>query len=207
MASLTTSGLAIVQHVPELQVDYRNLLKTIYSEPTEAKNKLGCKIWTLFKNCNCATGQELSAYLTEQIKDKLGLFCSKFYALEIIASTVLDSTNHSKFGIGGKELNLMVSLTTSVGMKRVKRTENFGCTLRIINQVQTKAVSVSAPNVTLILCPYVCWSSLGFFLVQLILVRYLEPLFSFCRLIASMLDSYYFRLLECKIEMVVPSFH
>ncbi|XP_065623729.1 uncharacterized protein LOC112017216 isoform X3 [Quercus suber] len=110
MASLTTSGLAIVQHVPELQVDYRNLLKTIYSEPTEAKNKLGCKIWTLFKNCNCATGQELS----EQIKDKLGLFCSKFYALEIIASTVLDSTNHSKFGIGGKELNLMVSLTTSV---------------------------------------------------------------------------------------------
>ncbi|XP_065623718.1 uncharacterized protein LOC112017216 isoform X2 [Quercus suber] len=113
MASLTTSGLAIVQHVPELQVDYRNLLKTIYSEPTEAKNKLGCKIWTLFKNCNCATGQELS----EQIKDKLGLFCSKFYALEIIASTVLDSTNHSKFGIGGKELNLMVSLTTSEQIK------------------------------------------------------------------------------------------
>ncbi|KAK4551363.1 hypothetical protein RGQ29_032386 [Quercus rubra] len=42
-------GLAIVQHVPELQVDYWNLLKTIYSEPTEAKNKLGCKIRTLFK--------------------------------------------------------------------------------------------------------------------------------------------------------------
>ena len=30
------------------------------AEPTEAKNKLGYKIRTLFKNCNCATGQELS---------------------------------------------------------------------------------------------------------------------------------------------------
>ena len=30
------------------------------AEPTEAKNKLGYKIRTLFKNCNCAAGQELS---------------------------------------------------------------------------------------------------------------------------------------------------
>ncbi|KAK4592363.1 hypothetical protein RGQ29_016773 [Quercus rubra] len=30
------------------------------AEPTEAKNKLGYKIRTLFKNCNCVTGQELS---------------------------------------------------------------------------------------------------------------------------------------------------
>ena len=33
---------------------------TSYAEPTEAKNKLGYKIRTLFKNCNCATGQELN---------------------------------------------------------------------------------------------------------------------------------------------------
>ncbi|KAL0007238.1 hypothetical protein SO802_008740 [Lithocarpus litseifolius] len=30
------------------------------AKPIEAKNKLGYKIRTLFKNCNCATGQELS---------------------------------------------------------------------------------------------------------------------------------------------------
>nr|POE84453.1 hypothetical protein CFP56_40773 [Quercus suber] len=29
------------------------------SEPTETKNKLGLKIRNLFKNCNCATAQEL----------------------------------------------------------------------------------------------------------------------------------------------------
>ncbi|XP_050282823.1 uncharacterized protein LOC126723451 isoform X3 [Quercus robur] len=29
------------------------------AKPTEAKNKLGYKIRTLFKNCNCATSQEL----------------------------------------------------------------------------------------------------------------------------------------------------
>ena len=94
--------------------------------------------------------------------------------------------------------------------------------LSIVHSIYLLPVSVSAPNVTLILCPYICWSSLRFFLVQLILVslshlllqdffvglfffffllktvalyfvgKYLEPLFSFCRLIASMLDSYYF---------------
>nr|POE81843.1 hypothetical protein CFP56_08170 [Quercus suber] len=112
-----------------------------------------------------------------------------------------------------------IILVIPVGMKvtaTISSNYNLGIFLtqilllgEVINQgriVQIKAVS--APNVTLILCPYVCWSSLRFFLVQLILVRYLEPLFSFCKLIASMLDSYYFGLLlECKIEMAVPYFH
>ena len=32
---------------------------TAYAEPTETENKLGLKIRNLFKNCNCATAQEL----------------------------------------------------------------------------------------------------------------------------------------------------
>nr|POE50169.1 hypothetical protein CFP56_69944 [Quercus suber] len=174
---------------------------------------------------------------------------------------VLCEHEAANMSIGGKELNLMVSLTTS---EQIKATTNLAqnldpvknfLALKLSNKSWTQCLyliskyikihhnfhyccysswdeghynnffevsvkceddpifvyfqikAVSAPNVTLILCPYVCWSSLRFFLVQLILVRYLEPLFPFCRLIASMLDSYYFGLLECKIEMAVPYFH
>ena len=35
-------------------------LFSFHAGPTEAKNKLGYNIRTLFKNCNCAAGQELS---------------------------------------------------------------------------------------------------------------------------------------------------
>uniref|UniRef100_A0A7N2N6D1 Uncharacterized protein n=1 Tax=Quercus lobata TaxID=97700 RepID=A0A7N2N6D1_QUELO len=85
------------ENSPILYVDWQNQQEeTISSEPTEAKNKLGCEIQTQFKNCNCAKGQELS----EQIRDKLGLPCSKLYGPEIKASTVLDSMQRCKRQIG-----------------------------------------------------------------------------------------------------------
>ncbi|KAK7854412.1 putative disease resistance protein rga4 [Quercus suber] len=82
------SGLAIVQHVPELQ----NQLKQ--------RTGLGAKFRPY-----CVIGQELSELLNhltshaERIKDKLGLPCSKLYGLEIKASTVLDSMNRRKFDL------------------------------------------------------------------------------------------------------------
>ncbi|XP_050280717.1 putative disease resistance protein RGA1 isoform X2 [Quercus robur] len=52
-----------IDHVPHLIVDYWDQPEIISSgtnEPSKTENKPRLKIRTLFKNCNCATGQELS---------------------------------------------------------------------------------------------------------------------------------------------------
>nr|POE84461.1 hypothetical protein CFP56_40781 [Quercus suber] len=109
---------------------------------------------------------------------------------------VLCEHEAANMSIGGKELNLMVSLTTSASTSSPNISRYF--ITSIIFQLPILHSSFAHMFAGVLL---------DFFLVQLILVRYLEPLFSFCILIASMLDNYYFGLLEGKIEMAVPYFH
>ncbi|KAF3963071.1 hypothetical protein CMV_012494 [Castanea mollissima] len=97
MASLTTSdftqnlkfrpysklsGLAIVQHVPELQVknsmNHSKFLRTLKEGLDRATNTAG-----------------ISLLNREQIKDKLGLPCSKLYGPEIkLCSLCLNNGQH-----------------------------------------------------------------------------------------------------------------
>nr|POF19689.1 hypothetical protein CFP56_30586 [Quercus suber] len=109
--------------------------------------------------------------------------------------------------IGGKEFNRLASLTTS---EQNKATTNL---VQSLDPIQNFLALKLCNNLYLIskyiklIIPGHCnnFFEISAKLLHFVVVRYLEPLFSFCRLIASMLDSYSYGLLECKIEMAVPS--